>query len=186
MRFLIVTPSCRPANLPALLASIEPGVPSEAEWWIYHDTELSIMPVVSEKILIENHRLLMGSGWGHEARNIFLDEIREDCWVYFLDDDNLLYPGFWAKTVELIRDYPETGMFVFAQERGPGNFPEVILTRCYVDMAQAIFRRSFIGDSRFSLHYEADGDFIMGLHDREPSCVHVDRTVLCYYNRLRW
>jgi hypothetical protein len=186
LRFLIVTPSCRSANLPALLASIESGAPSEAEWWIYHDTELSIVPMVSEKIHVENQRCLMGSGWGHSARNAFLDEVREDCWVYFLDDDNLLYLGFWAKAMEMIRDFPDAGMFIVAQERGLGNFPEVILTRCYVDMAQAIFRRSFIGDARFALHYEADGDFIMGLHDREPGRVHVDRTVLSYYNRLRW
>lgn len=175
-----------------MLASIEPGAPPEAEWRIYHDTtqeEALAEPVISEKILVHNHLIAMGSGWGHAARNSFLDsdlDLGDDYWLYFLDDDNLLHPGFWAKAIELIRDHPEAGMFIFQQERAPGIFPEINLARCYVDMAQAVFRRSFIGDERFAMHYEADGDFIMRLHDREPGRVKVDQTVLCYYNRLRW
>jgi hypothetical protein len=186
MKFRIVTPSSRSANLPAVLASIEAGAPLDVEWWIYHDTELSIIPVVSEKIHVENRRCLMGSGWGAAARNVFLDEVGEDCWIYFLDDDNLLYPGFWKKITYLIYNFPAIGMFIVAQERGRGNFPAVNISRCYVDMAQAVFRGSFIGNERFAMHYEADGDLIVRLHDKEPSRVHVDRTVLCYYNRLRW
>jgi hypothetical protein len=53
-----------------------------------------------------------------------------------------------------------------------------------VDLAQCAFLRESVGDLRFNMHYEADGEFIRELSLR--ACVELRQEVACYYNRLKW
>lgn len=122
-------------------------------------------------------------GVGHKARNEWLD-LNVLGWTYFLDDDNLLHPEFWARAQEC----ESKRMMVFAQEHSEGAVRAPNVQPCHIDLAQFVFRREAVPQGlRFGLHYEGDGEFISALWESlsPDDRVSLDR-VGCYYNRLRW
>jgi hypothetical protein len=183
--FAIVTACSRPDNLEAILSSIiAANPPKDLIWIVYWD--LAVNPEVNSKKLVGHRDIqifytsyVAGSGWGHAARNKWLD-LNVQGWIYFLDDDNLLHPDFFKVVLENIqRKVLLIGQQQFwTQERKPGR------SVCSVDLAQLVFQRECVGDLKFNLHYEADGEFIERLTAVVPYKM-ID-TVASYYNRLRW
>lgn len=188
MSFSIVTACSRPLNLPAILDSIVPGAPKDALWVVMHDLSHgqpeSGTGVQSDSIKVLHSGYRSGRvGWGHRARNEWLN-LNVLGWTYFLDDDNLLHPDFWA----CVKECESRKMFVFSQEHSEGAARAPNVQPCHIDLAQFVFRREAVPQGlRFGLHYEGDGEFISALWESlsPDDRVSLDR-VGCYYNRLRW
>lgn len=189
MSFTIVTACSRPQNLVAMADSIAPGAPKDALWVVLHDLSCADFGVAM-KPQRDDLRILHGSywsggalgfpgGWGHKARNEWLD-LNVIGWTYFLDDDNLLHPNFWACMQKPIGAKVQ----VFGQERSAGVVVGSNIEVCRVDLAQCVFSRELVGDLRFGMHYEADGAFICELARRVPCELRPE--IASYYNRLRW
>jgi len=110
-------------------------------------------------------------------------------WLYLLDADNLLHPGF-AKWPGLID--PDCQLVVFSQQIDPAHIrlarPDKLWVQ-HVDAAQFCVKRSFIGDLRMWNIYRNDGYFLMELaiRAREQGVkVQVFAEVMSYYNAQRW
>ncbi len=183
MSFTIVTACSRPQNLPRILDSIVPNAPRDTLWAVIHDLTSrgfdtgSLVQCRDFKVLHTSY-VSGNQGWGHQARNEWLDQ-NVLGWTYFLDDDNLLHPDFW----KCMND-PKFPVHVFAQERSPGQVKNASLDVCHVDLAQCVFLREAVGDLRFNLHYEADGEFISRLASQSAHRLRPETA--SYYNRLKW
>lgn len=184
MSFTIVTACSRPENLPRILDSIVPGAPKDTMWVVIHDLSSRVFDsghlVQYRDFKVLHTSYVSGNkGWGHQARNEWLDQ-NVLGWTYFLDDDNLLHPQFW----ECMKKPASAPVQIFSQERSPGSMKPANAEVCHVDLAQCVFLRESVGDLRFGMHYEADGEFIRELSLR--ACVELRPEVACYYNRLKW
>jgi hypothetical protein len=186
MSFCIVTACSRPENLDAILSSIlaaEP--PRDLLWVIYHDyacRKFDVPKLQHADVQIFHTSYFSGDGWGHAARNKWL-ETNTIGWTYFLDDDNVIHPEFFRG----VEDHYGKKIMIFGQEISPGSFRHPNNQVCHVDLAQCVFHRECIGDLRFGLNYEADGQFIQDLTTRiAPGDFSMSQRICSYYNRLRW
>jgi len=94
----IVTPCSRPGNLKFLLKSIQKPDDTEVYWYIVYDYGVKPyveMPETYGGINIIQNFALEKSFVGNSLRNLALNEIKTGL-VYFLDDDNIFNPKFWA------------------------------------------------------------------------------------------
>lgn len=187
MNLWIVTPSARAWNLPALQQSIEANAPL-AKWLIYHDAarNLHVENVSSGVIEVVNRTFSAGKGWGHEARNLALDDsLLNEAWIYWLDDDNLLHHDLWKVTSKVIEENPEVRAMVFRQEREDRTEDPIIQT-CRTDMGQVLVHREAYGEHRFLRRVrEADGAMFEALVRSGVSFLPVPE-VCAFYNRLNW
>lgn len=187
MSFCIVTACSRPGNLHNLFRSIvEANPPTDLLWIIYHDiffSKVSIEFDVQAGIQVFQSSYDSGrSGWGHAARNKWL-ETNTIGWTYFLDDDNLIHPDFFRG----VEEHYGKKIMIFGQEISQGQIRSPNNQVCHVDLAQCVFHREVIGDTRFGLNYEADGQFINELTTKvAPGDFVMNSRICSYYNRLRW
>jgi len=165
----VVTPVTRPANLPRLAASLEPLRTHFAVRWhvVYSDGSRP-------------------DWWGGWERNQALDAIK-DGWVYCLDDDNLMHPGFGAALATAMRQHPEARVFVFSQENGLRANADPDLGK--VDMGMIAFHHwagwdHYLKELRFEPGYEADFNFFKRLAFHTRHIVAINEPVT-YYNALR-
>ena len=185
-RLTIITPCSRPDNLPYARASIEAGWPwFDIDWRVVFDTS-TCTPVFVDGAIIAGLSVA-GSRFGNAQRNYALDRT-DGGWVYFLDDDNLMHPGFFAKLHEVIKNNPDLQAFAFAQDLGVAArkvAPE-FMHMGMIDMGQVCIQRDLIGDIRFQLHpYEADGYFIEDVYRAKPGAWGFVNEVVTFYNGLR-
>jgi predicted SAM-dependent methyltransferase len=129
-----------------------------------------------------------GNGRADMARNVeaALSSIR-DGWVWILDDDNSVHPGFFRRLEEEIAAQPEARAFVFSQERADERrllqaAPENVRIGS-IDTAQFVLRRDLIGDLRWCELPVHDGIFIQELYEQCPEDFRFVDEVLCYFNR---
>ena len=106
-------------------------------------------------------------------------------WTYILDDDNLLHPDFQNLFSKLD---PDCKLAIFHQQINPATvrvaLPEHIEVE-WIDSAQYIARRDFIGDLRHWNVYRHDGYFVQELAIRaryEGVKFQILPTVYAYYN----
>lgn len=183
----IITPCSRPDNLSALAASIEPGRKLfDLTWRIVFDgarVEKVEFPGAITSIVKD-----FDSNVGNAQKNAALDHTMSG-WVWFLDDDNLVHPDFFAGMGEAIADYPQARGFIFQQVLPGGALREVGPENMRVgriDLAQFCLRSELIGDTRFDIGiYEADGILIQKLYWSDPAEFEFIHKPLCYYNALR-
>jgi len=168
---------------------LEAKPPNDLLWVRYHDLSVFIEQrhkffTYSDKFTCLDSVYFSGrvgegaKGWGHAARNRWL-ETNTLGWTYFLDDDNLMHPNFF----EGFEMGSSKNVIILGQETAQG-LREPGRSVCNVDLGQLVFRRECVGDLRFNLHYEADGEFIERLTSVVP-CNFVSGK-FTYYNRLRW
>jgi hypothetical protein len=130
-----------------------------------------------------------GDFGGAYQKNHALDQIN-DGWVYFLDDDNTIHPAFGPILSNAIKDNPAANCFVFDQELpnlSIRRVPDPYTVRIAgIDLAQYVFKRSIIGDSKFPLGTRAcDYYFYNSIRDKDD-CVIIRIPVVCtYYNFLK-
>ena len=85
----LTTPCSRPENLPI----ISKTVPSFCKWIVLHEPHI-IVPKLDNMISIECPK----TGFvGADGRNYFLDnfDLKDEDWIYSLDDDNIVHPHFY-------------------------------------------------------------------------------------------
>lgn len=122
--------------------------------------------------------------------NHYLDVVPDTGqWVYVLDDDNLIHPGFNSVYDHLNDDCV---LFVGSQQLTPNQVRVAAahnLVVQQVDSAQYCIKRSLIGDLRHWNCYRHDGYFLMELNIRareQGLKVQVFPQVVSYYNAQHW
>jgi hypothetical protein len=128
------------------------------------------------------------SSSGNAQRNYALDFIKdEDCYVYFLDDDNSIHNDLY----KLIANLEDNKMYTFGQKRNESVFPYIDILRgdkvniYRIDTGMLLIDNGLIGNIRWKIDkYSADGYFIkecfLKNHDK---WIYVDE-VLSYYNHV--
>jgi hypothetical protein len=196
----ILTVCSRPQNLPKLAVSLAPGKEHfDLRWRILFDPALASFPdiaiclafnaVMARGIGVQTSTLTPGPTPHPRGVNTFLDELREG-WTWFLDDDNLVHPDFFAGLADLLQQQPEKRAWVFSQALcGPPPWVRQahpgMVRENHIDGAQYAFHRELIAGDRFPLRYSCDGAFVEAIYQRAPQAFGFTSQVLCYYNRLR-
>jgi hypothetical protein len=170
MKLHLLTAVTRPANLPALAASIDAAQVAGVAlvWHIGYDLE----------------RTAVG---GQAIKNALIDSIA-DGWVSILDDDNLLHPDLPRRLAETLAAQADALLIVVSQQLPDGGVRRAGLGCLHVDQvdaAQLIVRRDALGERRLVETYAGDGLLAEALAAALPAgqIVYLDE-VLSYYNRL--
>lgn len=168
----IITACSRPENLARIAPTVAVGMSYFSLSWL----------VIFEDWHDEFSRI------GNWQKNAALEAVR-DGYVWFLDDDNLVYPAFFPALAQVCAGEAQAVFFHQQMETGvrfarPEN---VALNR--IDLAQFVLDRKLIADHRFKVdEYNSDGRIIDEIWQKYPSkdkALFIDE-VLCYYNRLNW
>ena len=180
----IITPSCRPANLSAISASLPWDLIDK--WYIVYDgarvptnpRQFSANPKVVEAV----HKK-KGSTAGNAQRNYALDSMAAsgatNTFLYFLDDDNLIHPAL----IRLLRSFAcEDMLYSFNQHKRARGTQ---LKRLKIDTAMVLFDAAKVGHLRWRLApYIADGLYIETCAAMcKKDWIYIDND-LCSYNVL--
>jgi len=182
----IITPCARPENLKLLEASLDLD---QIRWIIVYDTKNG--PFVSRythpNITEIGHPTPPGGCAGHAQRNAGMKQVVEG-FIYFLDDDTVMHPGFW-KILPLMKD--EDHFYTFDQQRWDefvsvpgGTFKGDVPAVTKIDSAQYVVPRHMCG-SFIESDYRADGFFIADVNAQFPNTHTYIPAVASYYNFLR-
>lgn len=201
----IITPCMRPENLKKLLYSIvnqiECGYQTECnlKWYIIFDgNKIKEIPSfvsnwINEYKFIIVEIFVKEGNFGNQLRNRALDLIEsnnENSWVYFLDDDNLLYPNYLSRINDIISDNIEGILGI--QKLKDGLRLASNVSYGLIDTAQFTLKRKLIGDIRFEpFNYAADGAFIETIYkgrdnngkENKDKFI-ITNEILCYYNKV--
>ena len=185
-KITLVTPCSRPENLPKVAASID--FTKVQTWFIVHDARPG-RGGTSARVFDPRDFPCVVELWcdapgvvGHPARNLVLDRVREGL-VYFLDDDTVVHPRFWAlaDTLEPGKIYSFDMEYSDGHVRG-GDTPLV----GHIDTAQVVFDASLVDSLRFCADvYHADGLFFQDLIGSRREAWQYVPGVYAYYNKLR-
>ena len=181
MQLTIITPCCRPVNLPKLYESI--NFDSVDKWIIVYDTSKDRKYT---RIFTEHPKIIetecddVGSA-GHPQRNFGLNFVTGG-FVYFLDDDNIIHPDFWKVLPNLNERY----IYTWNQESADSSIVGCEIPNVNaIDTAMFLVPYELIQDTKWIKHLRwADGIFITTLYEKHKDrYVYIPR-VLCYYNKL--
>ena len=225
-KLAIITPCSRPWNLDRIRESICFDDDVLHAWIIVHDTDAAasfkphfsppspkIVEVAAPTRASEGH-----VGGGNHQRNVGLDlllsptpdgEVKPfDGLVYFLDDDNIVHPNFWAVLLPRMREDVRVRMYSFDQVMWSSSADAASSTKTQtrlrlrgdnvrvfaIDTAQCVVHSRLIlaaGDLRWDTsRLEADGIFFQTIARdvcaaRNQHKYFDDGVVGCYYNFLR-
>jgi hypothetical protein len=191
----IITRCSRPANLPAILSSIEQAadraISVRVIWHVIYDLNRVPLPAklgwVSGSLHVQIvERFGRGTGpCGYNLVNTCVNEISDGV-VYCLDDDNLIHPSFPACIAPAFAD-PNTGVVV-VQQRFDSRIRPIgpdIVRQHNVDLAQFVIRSVLMNHRRYLTDdYAADGAMIEDLWRTEQSRFTFIHEVLSYHNAL--
>lgn len=198
-RLHIITPSCRPQNLPAVKDSLR--FEHVKQWTIVYDGA-RVPPSMSHQFprdgKIREYIHSSPGISGNPQRNFALDQLGDiaqakGTYLYFLDDDNQIHPGLY----DLLPLLDDGCIYTFNQSRREeikhsqivhgeycltGNRPEPD----FIDSAMALMDAAAVADIRWDVHkYNADGFYI---RDCAKAVNHhhiwVNNT-LCHYNNIK-
>jgi hypothetical protein len=184
-KITIITPSCRPNNLPSLKKSI--NFDYVDEWIIVYDgSKIKECPNIfkddnNPKI---KEYIIDGPGIsGNPQRNYGLDMVsNENTYLYFLDDDNTIHPNLY----KLLNIVDDSKFYSFNQYRENYSFIGNNISVNAIDTAMVLIDYSKCKDIRWITNlYEADGHYIVNCYSRfENSRIFIDN-ILSNYNMLR-
>jgi hypothetical protein len=119
--------------------------------------------------------------YGHPQRNVGIKQV-EDGFIYFLDDDNVIHPGFW----ELIGPLDPTKFYTFDQQRTASSVLRGNVIRVgHIDTAMFLVHKQQIRAIKWVENkYEADGLFISAIARTNPGAHVYVPQIACYYNFL--
>jgi hypothetical protein len=127
---------------------------------------------------------------GRNVRQKYTDKFAgEDCYVHFLDCDNLLSIDV-IKYLKRTKDPSKPKIIMFDQiwhtdgiKRLNAKAENCLPARC--DIAQLFVHGSFLTDMVWSGDYENDGQFIAELHKRHSKHFYFVNGIDTWYNALR-
>jgi hypothetical protein len=144
----VITPVSRPENLPLLAQSLRGLLSIPWRWWVVFDRAVANLPPQPPDLPVaywdygqESHSVA-----GYSLRNECLERINSG-WVYFLDDDNLIYPHFEIVFLLARRSFPQGQWFIFRQVRRDGSIylrPQCPPQVNAVDIGQCVLRRDLV------------------------------------------
>lgn len=190
MKVTFITPLTRPYNIKLIYQSIVETMPKEVTWeWIVVEDGDSL---AGDEICLYTKYISYtseGKGLsGNPQRNIALDHVDCDSYVYFLDDDNIVHPLLFQRAWKILQNSNKA--LIFAQTFRNGFMrlvpqPDMIVP-CHIDTAQFLIPRDLIGDLKWEdWNYCADGAFFSTLYSEHKDRFLILREPLCYYNYLR-
>ena len=181
-KITIITPSCRPSNLPKVKDSI--NFDYVDQWIIVYDglkvhnnpNQFPDNPKIKEFIHTSE-----GIS-GNPQRNYALDQLNEETgYLYFLDDDNIIHPDLY-KLLDIVDD---DKVYSFNQSRNGGVLYGNKLELKSVDTAMVLIHNKLCNGLKWiSNLYDADGHYIQNIYNNnKDKWMYVDNS-LCYYNNL--
>lgn len=184
-RMTIITPSCRVQNLIAIKNSVDFNYVDE--WIIVYDGKR----VFEIPDFLNNHPhknkikqyIFSGDGIsGNPQRNFALTQVSNwNTFIYFLDDDNLVHPYLYR----LLDIFDNGYIYTFNQENHEhhtGNNVKV----AKIDTAMFLVDGNLCkGEEWEKERYDADGYYIVKLHNKHSKKHIWINNSLCYYNLLR-
>jgi hypothetical protein len=182
-KLTIITPCCRPVNLPKLYESI--NFDSVDKWIIVYDTskDRSYNRIFTDHPkIIETECDDVGSA-GHPQRNFGLNFVSKG-FIYFLDDDNIMHPNFWTVYPGIMND--NRCMYSFDLENEDGSIKKGDQLFLHViDTAMVLIHHSIIKGLKWYKHFVySDGIFITTLYEKNKDVFAYIPTTLCYHNKL--
>lgn len=128
--------------------------------------------------------------------NEYLDNVNEDSFIYFLDDDNLIHENFNIALDKLYKENFETILFSQYGKYGNKEFTRIAdyhnIRVEGIDQGQIIYNRELIDNLRYWENvYRGDGyfitEYIIRLRQQNKlNVVYIDKRILCYYNAQKW
>lgn len=190
MKVTFITPLTRPYNIDIIYQSIKQGLPDSVEWeWIIVEDGDSLLE--SSSNLYTKYISYPSSGKGlsgNPQRNIALDHVDCDNYVYFLDDDNIVHPNLFKRATKILEN---SNKALISSQSFKGGFIRLVprpdtIVPCHIDTAQFLIPRNIIGDLKWEdWNYCADGAFFSTLYNQYKERFIITKEVLCYYNYLR-
>jgi len=172
-KICVVTPSCRPENLPLVDMSIRRARRlTTVEWFVVLDETKGVIAVPPD--LTIDHVVRTASAadvtaWrGNHLRNLAINAIETpESWVVMVDDDNLLSPSL---VDALIKEPADTDWIIPSRVMPDGTVVAASAPKVEsIDAAQIAVRRRALGSLRFGTRYEADGDLAVKLYEWCPA-----------------
>lgn len=179
-KITIITPCCRPENLPTLFSSIR--FSHIYKWIIVYDTskDRTYTHQFDHPQIVETECNLLGSA-GHPQRNAGMALV-DDGFIYFLDDDNIIHPNFWP----LLHGLNPLNFYTFNQQRTPTSIlPGEHINVGTIDTAMFIVHKSHLGGIEWETQrYDADGIFISNINKHNMGKHIYLNVVGCFYNYI--
>ena len=179
----IITPCCRPQNLPKLYESM--NFEYIDKWIIVYDTskDRSYTRIFTEHPKIIETECDDNGTAGHPQRNFALNFVSKG-FIYFLDDDNIMHDNFWITYPGIMNH--DKYMYSFDLEKGDGSIKkgdELILH--VIDTAMVLIHHSIIKGLKWYKHFQySDGIFITTMFLKNNDVFGYIPMPLCYYNKL--
>jgi hypothetical protein len=173
----IVTPCSRPENL----ETISESIPSQCKWIVLHEPHISI-----PKIHNINSIVCPKTGFvGADGRNYFINNfnLKDDDWIYPLDDDNIIHPDLIPNILELLdMDISIIHWGQLNKNQTIRLHPKIAIDK--IDAACFISKWKYNKYIKYNtIKYNYDGLYAIECANNGP--VVKLNMYLCYYNYLR-
>jgi hypothetical protein len=182
LKITVITPCTRPQNLQKMFDSLDFNYIEQ--WIIVYDYKVLNSSTLETRFdhpcINEYYTSCEESVSGNYQRNYALSKIKnENCYIYFLDDDNIIHPELY--TIPLIPG----NFYSFDQEREnlvfQGNCPRVYK----IDSAMVLIYYPAVKEIKWSLkEYHADGIYIQECYRKLINRWIYINKITCYYNKL--
>tara|TARA_A100001015_G_scaffold232556_1_gene263464 strand:+ start:3689 stop:4327 length:639 start_codon:yes stop_codon:yes gene_type:complete len=184
----LITPVSRKKNLKNLYNSI--NWEYVTGWIIVYDSKFfkdlpSLFKDNSKIIeLINEHPQSVSGNSQRNAALNYLFNKKIDCFIYFLDDDNIIHPNFY----NIFNEFKKGKIYTFNQQKKSRSIRLGNDIRLhYIDMAMFSGDFSLIKDIRFKNEiYHADCKYIVDSYNKnKENYIYVDQ-IGSYYNYLQY
>ena len=176
----IITPCCRQNSIPNLYNSIR--FDKISKWIIVYDTskDRQYTKLYNDPKILE---VEVNKGISGNPQRNYAISLVNDGFIYFLDDDNIMHPNFWA----MLDILDSKNIYTFDQMRTKTGTVLQGNNICVgsIDTAMFLIHKKHVKDSKWIEHlYEADGHFITELNNNNRGAHVYINAICCYYNYL--
>lgn len=190
----IITPCIRPANIPIMQLSVEPGSKIfNLRWIIVYDSNYMPPDLLkpnsySFQLNYHNPKSVCGNFQRDKAIEILKNE-KYNGWIKFLDDDNIIHYDYFNRIHEIIIGNPDAKAIVANQLRD-ATISHLIASPFnvrwgYIDTDQYTLHADIVNASFSETNtYSSDFDFIKKIFKSEPESFLFVNEYLSFYNAL--
>ena len=193
-----ITVSVRPENLPIVAKEIENQRSDWAGgyfWRIIFDFEKEegILSKEVEDFLSSRsdwvsfqflkHEANKWSGGNHGKDTLI--KSTNSGWIYQIDDDNELFPGFVKHFKKMLFEHSDSNIFCFWQKSrySPKKLSDIRVG--VVDAAMYIFNKTACDGIDYPLTYGGDGEFVQRMVESPNANAWLEQIDLCFYNKIK-
>ncbi len=202
MKISIITRCTRQHNLKTVKESIFNNIPKgvKIDWHIIFDVnalkdiDAEMLGNLKDKNTIFHFERGDNQGMLYPQSSKLIESFK-NCWVYFLDDDNLMHPNFYKIINENVKNNPDKFIHVVSQFVDGKDFSGLKIRladpksvkKGHIDLAQYIVHSNVYNtfNYKFKPDYCADGILIEQIFNENPNWFAFIIDELCYYNALQ-